>query len=539
MSCEARLKIACWTGGTEQESSIIGERVLPMEMLERVFMLLPPRDLKAVKQVCKRWKEAASAPKLWTWVVFAFRLNSEDDDMFSQKMISLPWLQAVREIKFISGFFWNKEFLTHVLCKALNHPGLKKLVIREGDFSTVEPELLANFLTKMEEVNLSDVLLSTEQKRAFLSAFQKTSNKIKILSWEDDKCLEMYREYSQLPNITKKLEKLTLNLNFELSTVQSLFKALKEEDTALRSLCLKIDYFRNIDPVTLSQVVAKLEEVTLDQSFVCANLTVEQYNEISNAVSTDGSKLRKLVLKGEGSLINMKPETLARLTVCLEELDIEGADLERNQTRGMLAAILENPGKLKTLNISRNNLALVDLYLLSGITRLLVNLDLGSTNLRKGSIPTLMAAIAENPGKLKNLILQGNDLSSDPERVIAKMVTKVESLNIAKTELSRDQTEKIFEAIADSPGVLKNLNIDSNDLSKVNPEVLAVAVNRLETIYLSDMPLITQLQMKLILREGLEKGTALKKLAISPERRSLSVFQEPQNRKLYNKLFCA
>ena len=95
-----------------------------------------------------------------------------------------------------------------------------------------------------------------------MSAIQKTSNKIKILSWEDDKCLEINREYSQLPNIAKKIEKLALNLNFELSTVQSLFKVLKEEDAALRSLCLKIDHVEQIDPVTLSQVVAKLEEVT-------------------------------------------------------------------------------------------------------------------------------------------------------------------------------------------------------------------------------------------------------------------------------------
>ena len=69
-------------------------------------------------------------------------------------------------------------------------------------------------------------------------------------------------------------------------------------------------------------------------------------------------------------------------------------------------------------------------------------------------------------------------------------------------------------------------------------EQFFIALVFFETIYLSDMPLITQLQMKLILREGLEKGTALKKMTISRERRSLSVFQEPQNRKLYNKLFC-
>ena len=43
---------------------------LPIEMLEMLFTFLPPGDLKTVTLVCKKWKEAASAPKLWTWVVF-------------------------------------------------------------------------------------------------------------------------------------------------------------------------------------------------------------------------------------------------------------------------------------------------------------------------------------------------------------------------------------------------------------------------------------------------------------------------------------
>ena len=41
---------------------------LPMEMLERVFQFLAPKDLKTVRLVCKHWKEVAEIPTLWTWV---------------------------------------------------------------------------------------------------------------------------------------------------------------------------------------------------------------------------------------------------------------------------------------------------------------------------------------------------------------------------------------------------------------------------------------------------------------------------------------
>ena len=38
--------------------------LLPEEMLERVFLLLPPRDLKAVVLVCRWWMEVGEAPAL-------------------------------------------------------------------------------------------------------------------------------------------------------------------------------------------------------------------------------------------------------------------------------------------------------------------------------------------------------------------------------------------------------------------------------------------------------------------------------------------
>ena len=117
------------------------------------------------------------------------------------------------------------------------------------------------------------------------------------------------------------------------------------------------------------------------------------------------------------------------------------------------------------------------------------------------------------------------------------MATKIESLNISKTELSSRQAEDIFKAIANSPGALKNLNIDSNDLREVDPKVMAEAVNKLEMVCLSDMPKVTQAQMKEILTSALEKGTALRELSVSPERRTISVFHEKQIKIMYNKLF--
>ena len=136
------IKVACWIGeaepsqeSSEEESESLesseespsessedspseerreGNRILPLEMLERIFWLLPGRDLKTVVLVCKRWKEAADNPKLWaSSIVFSYNgehqassayglgYKSQDVKFFQKEVIKARRLQTVRQIKII------------------------------------------------------------------------------------------------------------------------------------------------------------------------------------------------------------------------------------------------------------------------------------------------------------------------------------------------------------------------------------------------------------------------------------------------------
>ena len=422
----------------ELEGFPIEKRMLPMEMLERVFRLLCPNDLKAVMLVCKRWNEAGSVPKLWSWVVFKL-YNSEQYRFFREK-IRLPRLQAARKIQ-IEGFPANSELKLTLLGNALSHPGLKQLVIHGGDFRTVEPNLLANFLTKMEEVDLSDMLMSTGQRTEFLSALKET-NKIKRFSWQDNESEDRLAAYSHLPIAMKKIEKLTLKLNLEQSTIQSLFKVLAKEEASVKSLSLDIGPVDHINPVLLSGVVAKLEEVDLTGW----KLTEEQCISICSALS-DKPRLRKLICDCGWAGIEQL-DMHVKIVTALEELEM--ARLSGLHQKKMLADIARDPGRLRKLVISHTNLGaehpfrafrlrgdlLLEGMVLSKLARKLVELDLGSTSLKAVQLEEFMVSVARSPGKLKNLILQGNDLERVDAGVIARMATKIESLNIAKTELS-------------------------------------------------------------------------------------------------------
>ena len=561
-------------------------RMLPIEMLTRVFLFLRPRDLKAVMLVCKRWNEAGSVPKLWSWVVLKLKHSSHDEhegsgqqggfettrskrmewckemrsrvleadnhaltsrlkemqeqlegqalqnradkqtcrhadmqDLFL-KMISLPRLAAAREI-IIESFSVNDEVKLTLLCKALSRPGLKKLGMHGGDVRTMEPQLLASFLTKVEELDLSDVLMSTEQRSVFLSAL-KEANNIKRFSWRDDKRSQRLGLYTYvcLPNAVKKVEKLTLDI--PRYGAQMLFKALKGEDASVKSISLVNDDARRIRHGSLSETVPDLGRW---------KLTLEQWTAICNAIKS-GSKLKKLAIPGE-----VECSVFSGVLHQLPELDLRNAFLKAVESETIMLYIAMSPGKLKRVFLQGNYLEHVDATAIARMATKLSELDLGSTSLKAVQAETIMLYVAKNPGKLKKVILQGNDLEHVDAGAIARMATKIESVNIAKTELSTKQAEEIFEAIADSPGVLKNLNMDSNDLREVDPKVMADAVNKLEKVCFSDMPLLTQRQMRMILTQALEKGTALKELSISPERRAFSVFHENQNQNMYTKLF--
>ena len=67
---------------------------LPAEVLERIFKLLPNRDLKVVVgkntwngndknnrktfqvRVCRRWRDVGEQPGLWSWVVINVHLGN-------------------------------------------------------------------------------------------------------------------------------------------------------------------------------------------------------------------------------------------------------------------------------------------------------------------------------------------------------------------------------------------------------------------------------------------------------------------------------
>ena len=81
------------------------------------------------------------------------------------------------------------------------------------------------------------------------------------------------------------------------------------------------------------------------------------------------------------------------------------------------------------------------------------------------------------------LDMSENDMFDIDPELLAKVVTKLQKLEINCTELTLQQAAAIFTAVSEESTMIE-LDISDNDLSGVDPELLAKAVNNLTTLYI-------------------------------------------------------
>ena len=127
--------------------------VLPDEMLEGVFTLLPLHTLMVVVAVCRRWREVGEAP--WLWTRARLRVTGEN-------LLEVPGVLAGRRWMAL-GCLVVREVSHHLLTAIIQHPGLKRLEINYVDLSPLAPEELATAVGGREEVDLRSSLLTTAQ----------------------------------------------------------------------------------------------------------------------------------------------------------------------------------------------------------------------------------------------------------------------------------------------------------------------------------------------------------------------------------------
>ena len=419
-------------------------KVLPGEMLEQIFHLLTPDELKAAVMVCKRWAEVGQAPILWTWASITI---GESDLGSIVEVLSSRKLSAVRRLRVTSPL--SEETAIQAIVK---HPGLKKVHLKvESSIqgSGGRPRLLAQLLGKLEELELVWPIFTLQESKAMCAGL-KRNKKLNTF------CLKKNNLTSVSPNLLSRalihLQKLDLD-EVELTREQmtATFELLLTSAQLKKLRIRKVD-LSFVEPSLMSHLVSKLEEVT----FEAIGLTSDQGRAIFEKLN-ETEVLRKLDLNGN-SLSQVNADLLSKVVAKLEVANLSNTSLNPRQTVALCYELVYGSSKLTTLLLNDNNLSVVNRLVLARAVSQIEEVGLRSTSISTSQAEAVFAAsVRPNDEKSKEF--------------------NREDLDLAMLQVD------IYASWHKKPRRLRRLDMRDNDLSSVDQRFLARAIKSLDWVH--------------------------------------------------------
>ena len=210
------------------------------------------------------------------------------------------------------------------------------------------------------------------------------------------------------------------------------------------------------------------------------------------------------------ALASVAPTSLASLVAGVQTAKLWRASVTPDQASAILTS-LSAGCRLRHLDLSNTDLSGVRPGLLAGAVTQLDTLDLWRTGLGQDHVEALLTGIAKG-GRLKSLNLCCNTLYSVAPEVLAKAARALETLRLGSTLLTGQQAELLLASISSDDSLLRSLDISNNNLSSVEPGLLAAAVAGLESLELWKTQL-TPAQLKTVF-EAASEGCRLQRLSI-------------------------
>ena len=365
----------------------------------------------------------------------------------------------------------TQQQIASVITSASKGSKLKKLNISENDLSGVDPGLLAKAVVNLETLDIGNTKLTQQQAAVIFSGVCEGS-RLNVLNISDNNLSEVEPEL--LAKTVIKLKKLDIRYSDITKQQASVILTAISEGRRLTDLNIGFNDLREVCPELMAKAVTNLE--ILDVTFT--DLTQQQATAIISTIS-NGSKLIELHFYGD-DLSGVDPKLLANIAIKLEILEIGMSELTQQQTAAIFTAISEGIN-LTTLDIRENDLSGVDPELLANAVTNLEKLNIEFTELTQQQAAAILSNVSEAT-KLNELNIRSNDLFRVDPGLLAKAVTNLEKLDIGNTFLIQEQAVAILSGVING-SKMTELDIGLNDLSGVDPGLLAKARTNLETLW--------------------------------------------------------
>ena len=421
---------------------------LPLELLLMIFKKLRHQDLKSAMLVSKKWKSEIEHPSMWKHFI-AKAVYPEHVG----RLLNIPRLcrmtslvvkhdkecieiQGVDEAEGVAKFkvLQVRRVEDENVNEIQEEKGGTWRKISDLDISTcdmikVNPDRLGDFLNNMKRLKLFATQFTCEQLEDIFRKMSEFTNleklDIHLKSVDSTKLMD----YELIGNGLNKIRTLNIhemNKQFMLGQTEHFFQKMSEE-TDIQSLTINNANLPYIAEDVLAKALNNIENLKLS----AVAFTRDQAKEFFSKMK-DFTNLKYLEIDSKQTNIN---------TV--------------------------NP-----ISISKG---------LSKLTKVTLNF----TYLASDQLEYLIKAIARKSSLLKDLNLWSNDLSEVPNDVLAEAVNKLKIVNLKNTKLKHEQTAAIFNKMANTVTELVELDIGENDLSEIEPELLAKAVNKVKLVNIS------------------------------------------------------
>ena len=488
---------------------------LPVEMLLGIFELVSYKDLKNVVLVCRRWREIGETPRFWS--SFPAKVKTRNMSVMSEMLSS----RRMKQLKKLTIESTLSEEVSHTI---MNHPVLREfklceeeepqtiisvlnvicsrgykgtvLDMSENDMFDIDPELLAKVVTKLQKLEINCTELTLQQAAAIFTAVSEESTMIELdISDNDLSGVDPELLAKAVNNLTTLYIE---NTNLTLQQTEAILTAVSEGSKMIK-LNIVENNMSGVDPGLLAKAVANLETLDIGST----ELTQQQATAILSGVSK-GTKLTKLNISWN-NLSGVDSELLAKAVANLETLDIGSTELTEPILSTTILSGVSKGSEVTKLNMSWNNLYEGDRGLLVKALNNLESLDVivtelitqqaaailysvsDGSKLTKLNITgnlTLQQAVALSTAisvgcKLCRLFIGGNNLSAVAPGLLAKVVSNLESLSVGHTKLTQQQAAAILTAVLEGSKLTSFIIWGNNNLTEVDPELLAKAVKKL------------------------------------------------------------
>ena len=141
---------------------------LPAEVLENIFKLLEPSDLKSAVLVCQRWRDIGDTAKLWTWVHY---------EVDRRNLLNMPQVLALWRLQ-NTKMLVVRSVSEELIRAIIKDTQIKNVDLRDADpsLSNLDPELLISLILRMNEVSFDISSLSDIQKNGIKKTLESSTS---------------------------------------------------------------------------------------------------------------------------------------------------------------------------------------------------------------------------------------------------------------------------------------------------------------------------------------------------------------------------